>query len=137
MRTMTYENPPVEVVADDQRNGRLSLCRHFGQLSPNHIDEVYMSEGHYGHRIAHGTLMMGLMSAASARLRLGRTVSLGYDRVRFTGPVSSETRSRQPTPWRGSIARSGVRTPTSNALISMARSWRWQPMCARGSTDER
>ena len=58
-----------------------------GDFSPNHIDEAYMSEGRYGHRIAHGTLMMGLMSAASARLRLGRTVSLGYDRVRLTGAL--------------------------------------------------
>lgn len=58
-----------------------------GDFSPNHIDEVYMSAGRYGRRIAHGTLMMGLMSAASARLYLGRTVSMGYDRIRFTAPV--------------------------------------------------
>ncbi|MEO6270882.1 MAG: MaoC family dehydratase [Lautropia sp.] len=58
-----------------------------GDFSPNHIDEQYMSEGRYGHRIAHGTLLVGFMSAASARLYLGRTVSLGYDRVRFPSPV--------------------------------------------------
>lgn len=58
-----------------------------GDFSPNHIDEVYMQAGRYGRRIAHGTLLLGLMSAASARLYLGRTVSLGYDRVRFTAPV--------------------------------------------------
>lgn len=58
-----------------------------GDFSPNHIDEQYMSEGRYGHRIAHGTLLVGFMSAASARLYLGRTVSLGYDRVRFPAPV--------------------------------------------------
>ncbi|WP_298724658.1 MaoC family dehydratase [uncultured Ferrovibrio sp.] len=58
-----------------------------GDFSPNHIDEVYMSRGRYGRRIAHGTLLLGLMSAASARLYLGRTVSLGYDRIRFTAPV--------------------------------------------------
>lgn len=58
-----------------------------GDFSPNHIDEVYMSQGRYGHRIAHGTLLVGLMSAASAQVPLGRTVSLGYDRVRFTAPV--------------------------------------------------
>ncbi|TCT07135.1 MaoC family dehydratase [Paralcaligenes ureilyticus] len=58
-----------------------------GDFSPNHIDEVYMKAGRYGQRIAHGTLLMGFMSAASARLYLGRTVSLGYDRVRFTAPV--------------------------------------------------
>ena len=58
-----------------------------GDFSPNHIDEQYMREGRYGRRIAHGTLLVGFMSAASARLYLGRTVSLGYDRIRFTAPV--------------------------------------------------
>ena len=58
-----------------------------GDFSPNHVDEEYMKGGRYGTRIAHGTLLMGFMSAAAARLYLGRTVSLGYDRVRFIKPV--------------------------------------------------
>jgi acyl dehydratase len=58
-----------------------------GDFSPNHIDESYMSAGRYKKRIAHGALMVGFMSAAAARLSLGRTVSVGYDRVRFTAPV--------------------------------------------------
>lgn len=58
-----------------------------GDFSPNHIDAVYMSGSRYGQRIAHGTLLTGLMSAASARMPLGRTVSLGYDRMRFVAPV--------------------------------------------------
>ncbi len=58
-----------------------------GDFSPNHLDEVFMAAGRYGRRIAHGTLLLGFMSAASARVYLGRTVSLGYDRVRFTAPV--------------------------------------------------
>ncbi|WP_108660374.1 MaoC family dehydratase [Acuticoccus kandeliae] len=58
-----------------------------GDFSPNHVDEVYMSGGRYGRRIAHGTLMAGFMSAASAQMYLGRTVSLGYDKMRFVGPV--------------------------------------------------
>jgi 3-hydroxybutyryl-CoA dehydratase len=58
-----------------------------GDFSPNHIDESYMSAGRYKRRIAHGALMVGFMSAAAARLSLGRTVSVGYDRVRFTAPV--------------------------------------------------
>lgn len=58
-----------------------------GDFSPNHIDHEYMKAGRYGERIAHGTLLMGFMSAASAKVRIGRTVSLGYDRVRFVGPV--------------------------------------------------
>ncbi len=58
-----------------------------GDFSPNHINEEFMKEGRYGQRIAHGTLLMGFMSAASAKLYLGRTASLGYDRVRFIKPV--------------------------------------------------
>jgi acyl dehydratase len=46
-----------------------------------------MKKGKYGERIAHGTLLMGFMSTASARMRIGRTVSLGYDKVRFIAPV--------------------------------------------------
>ena len=58
-----------------------------GDFSPNHVDEEYMRGGAYGSRIAHGTLLVGFMSTASARLRIGRTVSLGYDRIRFIHPV--------------------------------------------------
>lgn len=58
-----------------------------GDFSPNHVDEHYMAGGRYGHRIAHGALLVGFMSAASARLSIGRTVSVGYDRVRFVKPV--------------------------------------------------
>ena len=54
-----------------------------GDFSPNHINEEYMRGGHYGERLAHGTLLVGFMSAAGAQLYLGRTVSQGYDRVRF------------------------------------------------------
>lgn len=49
----------------------------------------------YGHRIAHGALLVGYMSAAptlivAKGLSLGQDanpVSLGYDRVRFLKPV--------------------------------------------------
>lgn len=58
-----------------------------GDFSPNHIDETYMKDGRFGARVAHGTLLLGFMSAASARLYLGRTASMGYDRVRFIKPV--------------------------------------------------
>lgn len=54
-----------------------------GDFSPNHVNEPYMREGQYGTRIAHGTLLMGFMSTVSARTRIGRSVSLGYDKVRF------------------------------------------------------
>lgn len=54
-----------------------------GDFSPNHVNAEYMKAGKYGERLAHGTLLVGFMSAAGASLYLGRTVSQGYDRVRF------------------------------------------------------
>lgn len=67
-----------------------------GDFSGNHVSEAYMRTSKYGHRIAHGALMVGFMSTASSALierYLARgmqdtvPVSLGYDRVRFTAPV--------------------------------------------------
>ena len=66
-----------------------------GDLSPNHVDEEAMSKTAYGHRIAHGALLVGYMSRASPRIcdKCGRLmeshypVSLGYDRVRFIRAV--------------------------------------------------
>lgn len=61
-----------------------------GDLHPNHVNEEYMQGGRFGHRIVHGALLVGLMSAASTRfLETNKLdgVSYGYDGVRFTGPV--------------------------------------------------
>ena len=66
-----------------------------GDLSPNHVDEQFMSHSIYGHRIAHGALLVGFMSNTSTRmieesLKKGidsTPVSLGYDGVRFLKPV--------------------------------------------------
>jgi acyl dehydratase len=58
-----------------------------GDFSPNHVDATYMGASRYGQRIAHGTLLLGFMSAASVLIDLGRTVSAGYDGVRFVAPV--------------------------------------------------
>lgn len=66
-----------------------------GDLSPNHVDEAAMSKTAYGHRIAHGALLVGYMSRASTLicdkcpgLMQGHyPVSLGYDRVRFLNAV--------------------------------------------------
>lgn len=60
-----------------------------GDLSPNHVDEEYMRATPYGRRIAHGALLVGLMSQASTRIIQdlpGTIVSYGYDRVRFPAP---------------------------------------------------
>jgi acyl dehydratase len=66
-----------------------------GDFSVNHINEQYMAASRYGHRIAHGALLIGYMSTCSTMMieqcrgTAGdeTPVSLGYDKVRFTGPV--------------------------------------------------
>jgi 3-hydroxybutyryl-CoA dehydratase len=66
-----------------------------GDFAPPHIDEQFMQSSQYGQRVAHGALLVGFMSTASAQLA-GRIIestpgvtpmSIGYDRVRFVGPV--------------------------------------------------
>ena len=66
-----------------------------GDFSGNHVNDQYMSKSKYGRRIAHGALMVGFMSTASTlmieqsvKADIDETpVSLGYDRIRFLGPV--------------------------------------------------
>jgi len=66
-----------------------------GDFAVNHVNEQYMAGSKYGHRIAHGALLIGYMSTCSTMMidKCGGTagdetpVSLGYDRVRFLGPV--------------------------------------------------
>jgi 3-hydroxybutyryl-CoA dehydratase len=61
-----------------------------GDLYQNHTNEEYMKTTRYGRRIAHGALLVGLMSAASTRITERCThpvVSYGYDRIRFVRPV--------------------------------------------------
>lgn len=66
-----------------------------GDFAPPHMNEEYMKRSQYGHRVAHGALLVGFMSTASARMAGGAfgedseitPMSVGYDRVRFTGPV--------------------------------------------------
>jgi 3-hydroxybutyryl-CoA dehydratase len=66
-----------------------------GDLSPNHVNEQFMSRSIYGRRIAHGALLVGFMSTTSTlmideSLKKGvdsTPVSLGYDGVRFLKPV--------------------------------------------------
>jgi len=66
-----------------------------GDFAGNHVNEEYMRKSIYGHRIAHGALLVGYMSTTSTMM-LERSrakgidstpVSLGYDRVRFLAPV--------------------------------------------------
>ena len=66
-----------------------------GDFSVNHVNEQYMAQTKFGRRIAHGALIIGYMSTCSTLMieqcrgtALGETpVSLGYDKVRFLGPV--------------------------------------------------
>jgi len=66
-----------------------------GDFSPNHVNEEFMRNTFYGRRIAHGALVVGLMSSASSLFAAKFTrmnadqlpVSLGYDRIRFIAPV--------------------------------------------------
>ncbi|MBT6277508.1 MAG: dehydratase [Chromatiales bacterium] len=66
-----------------------------GDFAPPHTNEEFMKASQYGKRVAHGALLVGFMSTASAQLA-GRVIeenagitpmSIGYDRVRFVGPV--------------------------------------------------
>jgi len=66
-----------------------------GDFSPNHVNEVFMSNTKYGTRIAHGNLIIGYMSTASTLMGVRHRekcpsvvrVNYGYDRVRFLKPV--------------------------------------------------
>jgi 3-hydroxybutyryl-CoA dehydratase len=66
-----------------------------GDFAPNHVNEQYMAKSKYGRRIAHGALLIGFASTCSTLMieKCGGTsgdetpVSLGYDKVRFLGPV--------------------------------------------------
>ena len=66
-----------------------------GDFSGNHVNEQYMTKSAFGHRIAHGALLVGFMSTTSTMMIarcVGRgidetPVSLGYDGIRFIKPV--------------------------------------------------
>ena len=66
-----------------------------GGFAAPHVNEAFMEKSQYGTRVAHGALLVGFMSTASAmlatriiQLRDDLTpMSIGYDRVRFTEAV--------------------------------------------------
>src|SRR5690242_6498433 len=65
-----------------------------GDLAPMHVNKAFMEKTVYKRLLAHGALLVGFMSTASALAasKQGFTsdevaVSLGYDRVRFLAPV--------------------------------------------------
>jgi acyl dehydratase len=61
-----------------------------GDFDQNHVDEEFCRKTSFGHRIAHGALVLGYTSAASTQVLHAfdrPMLSLGYDRVRFLKPV--------------------------------------------------
>ena len=63
-----------------------------GDFSPNHVNAEYMKTTPFGGIIAHGVLVVGLMSTCSSKVLEYATsprpaVSYGYDRIRFVKPV--------------------------------------------------
>ena len=61
-----------------------------GDFSPNHVNKEIMGGTPYKERIAHGVLSIGFASTTSTLMieKSGaKAVSLGYDRIRFTGPI--------------------------------------------------
>src|SRR5262249_24154992 len=66
-----------------------------GDFAVNPVNEQYMARSKYGKRIAHGVLLLGFASTCSTMMiekckgtsRDETPVSLGYDKVRFLGPV--------------------------------------------------
>ena len=61
-----------------------------GDFSPNHVNKEIMEGSPYKERIAHGALSVGFASTTSTLMieKSGaKAVSLGYDRIRFVGPI--------------------------------------------------
>ncbi|MGI0130894.1 MAG: MaoC family dehydratase, partial [Thermoplasmata archaeon] len=61
-----------------------------GDFDQNHVDEEFCKKASFGHRIAHGALILSYTSAASSRILhdfARPMVSVGYDKVRFLKPV--------------------------------------------------
>ncbi|NHN40211.1 MaoC family dehydratase [Halorubellus sp. JP-L1] len=76
--TVSFEK---EIDEDDVR----AFARASGDTNRLHLDDEFAAETRFGGRIAHGTLVSGLISAALARLP-GLTIYLGQD-LEFQGPV--------------------------------------------------
>ena len=66
-----------------------------GDYDPVHSDEAYAAKTAFGRRIAHGALVMGLLSTTASMISrrsvergaTGTPVSAGYDRIRFVRPM--------------------------------------------------
>ncbi len=69
-----------------------------GDFDPIHVDDDYAKTTAFGRRIAHGGLVMSLLSTTASLMSRrsaergtpGRPVSIGYDRIRFLKPVFAD-----------------------------------------------
>ncbi|SDL02186.1 Acyl dehydratase [Nocardioides sp. YR527] len=58
-----------------------------GDFFPHHMDAEWMATQPAGQRIAHGTLILSVAVGMTATDINPRSMSYGYDRIRFIGPV--------------------------------------------------
>ena len=58
-----------------------------GDFFPHHMDAEWMATQPAGRRIAHGTLILSVAVGMTASDINPQSMSYGYDRVRFIGPV--------------------------------------------------
>ena len=58
-----------------------------GDFFPHHMDAEWTKTQPFGHRIAHGTLVMSVAVGMTAGDINPQAMSYGYDRVRFIKPV--------------------------------------------------
>jgi acyl dehydratase len=66
-----------------------------GDFDPIHVNEDFARKTAFGRRIAHGSLVMSLLSTTASMISrrsvergaTGTPVSLGYDRIRFIAPA--------------------------------------------------
>lgn len=95
-RTVDRDHPTVGDVVEFSKDISDEDVREFAHASGDtnrlHLDEEYAAETRFGRRIAHGTLVSGVVSAALARLP-GLTIYLSQE-VSFLGPVDIGARVR-------------------------------------------
>lgn len=58
-----------------------------GDFFPHHMDEEWCRTQPFGHRIAHGTLVLSVAVGMTAVDINPQAMSYGYDRIRFIRPV--------------------------------------------------
>jgi acyl dehydratase len=111
-----------------------------GDDDPLHVDAEYAARTAFGRRIAHGALVLGLLSTTASLIARraiaagcdGVPVSLGYDRVRFLAPVfigdtlTADYRVEQLEPARARAESLGeVRNQDGALCLSARHILRW------------